>query len=350
LRPPLAREAVFRPVDDVRDEPLEAPLVFDREPEDALRVLRFVAERDREDALFALLFVALLVFPRAAEEVLLLFVFVLVFDLALVFDFALLAVFDLDRLAVFDFDFDLVFVFAFDLEPDVFEREVDFLRAEDVRELGARRDEPPPRPREEPSSEPSPASSSSSSEPMSFFATPTAAGIATPSAVPATTFCAVDRPSSSSFDMLTSCATAAATRLPRYLASLNASMNFGTIRSRTISGPCVATYLPAAAAASSASGRSTSDAASQLVAAADARMPEPAARFDLDPFDPPLLCDRSSPSLSSCASAFRTAIVAAVVAAAAAAAFSAVFPELPESLSCTFSWTSWAFSCTSAIR
>jgi len=46
-------------------------------------------------------------------------------------------------------------------------------------------------------------SSSSWSEPISFLATPTAAGIATPSAVPATTFCVVDRPSSS-FDMVTS--------------------------------------------------------------------------------------------------------------------------------------------------
>jgi hypothetical protein len=49
-------------------------------------------------------------------------------------------------------------------------------------------------------------------------------------------------PSSSSPAMVTSCALAS-TRL--YFASFNASMNFGTIRSRRISGPCVATYLPA---------------------------------------------------------------------------------------------------------
>jgi hypothetical protein len=42
--------------------------------------------------------------------------------------------------------------------------------------------------------------------------------------------------------MVTSCAPAS-TRL--YFAAFNASMNFGTIRSRRISGPCVATYLPA---------------------------------------------------------------------------------------------------------
>jgi hypothetical protein len=181
-------------------------------------------------------------------------------------------------------------------------------------------------------------SSESSSEPISFFATPTAAGIATPRAVPATTFWVVESPSSSSVDIFTS-------RAPRravYFASLNASMNFGTIRSRTISGPCVARYFPAASAASSASGRRTSDAASQPVAAADARMPfEPERFFDFEPpFELPFCCERSSPSSCSswsCESAFRTAYVAAVVAAAAAAALSAVLPEPLWTFSCSFS-------------
>src|SRR3954454_12602138 len=99
----------------------------------------------------------------------------------------------------------------------------------------------------------------------------------------------------------------------RQFASLNASMNFGTILSRTISGPCVARYLPAASAASSAIGISASAAGSQLVAAADARMD----------CEPPLLRlddeSRSSPPdlPESCERTRLTAYVAAPVAAAA---------------------------------
>jgi hypothetical protein len=230
------------------------------------------------------------------------FDFVLVLDLAVDFVFALafVAVFDfalvVDFAFVFAFDFD--FDLAFDLAGDVF-REVVF-RADEPRRVVDLLDPP---------------SSSPSSELISFFATPTAAGIATPSAVPATTFCLVDRPSSSS-----------AMSLLRYLASSNASMNFGMSRSRKISGPCVATYLPADSAASSAMGRSTSDAASQLVAAAEAISPDPAL-FVLPtplPFELPLW---------SCESAFLTAYVAAVVAAAAAAAVSTCLLDAPVTLS-----------------
>src|SRR5690349_23350321 len=119
-------------------------------------------------------------------------------------------------------------------------------------------------------------------------------------------------------------------------------MNFGTIRSRTISGPCVARYFPAASAASSAIGRSASEAASQLVAAADARMDgelppllprdeePPSSRSS--PFDLPPSCDRMR----------LTAYVAAPVAAAAAAAFNAALavpPPPPFVLEFSFSAT-----------
>jgi hypothetical protein len=282
----LARVLVLRLADDVR---FVADVAFDRafvfvfalEREAADLVFDFVFVFDREEADFALVFVLDVAFDVALD-------FVFAFDLA--FDF----VFDRDE-ALFDFDFDLDFDFepAFDLDFDVdfdelffealfvllfdllfallFERDFDF--ADDVlRERDGRRCDDPPL-SESPSPPPSP--SPSSSEPISFFATPTAAGIATPSAVPATTFCVVERPSSSSFDMLTSRAPASRRRASGYFASLNASMNFGMIRSRRISGPCVATYLPAASAASSARGRSTSEAASQLVAAAVEMRPEP---------------------------------------------------------------------------
>jgi hypothetical protein len=58
-------------------------------------------------------------------------------------------------------------------------------------------------------------------------------------------------------------------------------MNFGMIRSRSTSGPWVAMYFPAASAASSAAGKRAFDAASQLVAAAKARIDvEPERRHD----------------------------------------------------------------------
>jgi hypothetical protein len=322
---------VFRLADD-RERDALAFFVLEREPRDAVfdrEADVFVFERERD----------VFVFERPPVD--------------LVFradpDFVLRALDDF----VLRADDDLVlrepedFVFRA-LDDFVFRPEDDFLRADDVfvfralvflRPLVLREEDvflrvDPRRPRladlpvvPDPDSE---SSSESSSDPISFFATPTAAGIATPRAVPATTFCVVESPSSSSVDIFTS-------RAPRravYFASLNASMNFGMIRSRTISGPCVARYFPAASAASSASGRRTSDAASQLVAAADARMPfEPERFFDFEsPFELPFCCERSSPSSWSswsCESAFRTAYVAAVVAAAAAAALSAVLPEPP---------------------
>jgi hypothetical protein len=186
----------------------------------------------------------------------------------------------------FDLDLDLEpedFDFDFDFEPEAFDFELDVFR----------RAPPPPRePDREPcdsADPPSPSSDSSSSEPISFLATPTAAGIATPSAVPATTFCVVESPSSSSFDMVTF-PHAFHSAAHCYLASLNASMNFGTIRSLTTSGACVARYFPAASAASSAIGSSTSDAAFQLVAAADVRSDDESDRFLLL-LDPLLLVD-----------------------------------------------------------
>jgi len=118
---------------------------------------------------------------------------------------------ELFRFAVVDFAFevdpDALLAFAVVLRVLAFFGAV--LRALDVPPDEPRADEPLrllveppevlPRLRVEPLS-----FDSSSSELMSFFATPTAAGIATPSAVPATTFLVVDRPSSSLFDMVTS--------------------------------------------------------------------------------------------------------------------------------------------------
>ncbi|HZU20836.1 MAG TPA: hypothetical protein VE982_06430 [Gaiellaceae bacterium] len=276
----------------------------------------------------------------------------LAFDLAFVFDFDFdaardfEAAFDLDFVADFDFDFDFErddadfafdFAFVLDFALELFDRPpvffvldffvLDFFARDDLfaldffRELADLRRAEVER-RRGSAADCSSSPDDSSSEPISFFATPTAAGIATPSAVPATTFCAVDRPSSSSFDMVTSRAPTSRGAL-RHFASLNASMNFGTIRSRRISGPCVATYLPAASAASSAIGSSTSAAASQLVAAADARMPFDFFAFSFSELPLPFSLERSW----SCENALRTAYVAAVVAAAAAAAFSAVLPE-----------------------
>jgi hypothetical protein len=181
-----------------------------------------------------------------------------------------------------------------------------------------------------------PSSSPPSPPPRSFFATTAAAGTARPIAVPATTFVGVDSPcsscSSSSFDMVASLG-APAVELGdlarRYFASLNPSMNFGTIRSRTISGPCFARYLPAASAASSAIGSSASAAASQLVAAADASIDGELAPFPFGDEEPP--SSRSSPFdlPPSCERIRLTAYVAAPVAAAAAAAFNAALATPP---------------------
>jgi hypothetical protein len=132
------------------------------------------------------------------------FVFALEVDLTLVFDverFAFDPDFVFDRALVFVLDF----AFAFD---DVFDLVLDDLPREDV----FRVELPRPRVDRRPLPSPPPSSPESSSELRSFFATPTAAGIATPSAVPATTFLVVDRPSSSSFDMLTSRAPASRRR------------------------------------------------------------------------------------------------------------------------------------------
>jgi len=128
--------------------------------------------------------------------------FVLAFDVALDFvaDFALL--FD----CAFPFAFAFVFVFPL-LFDDDFGRDLTldvFLRAADFR-APVLLDERALRPLDDFDRAPLPPlspSSPSSSELINFFATPTAAGIATPSAVPATTFCAVDSPSSSSFAMV----------------------------------------------------------------------------------------------------------------------------------------------------
>jgi hypothetical protein len=179
--------------------------------------------------------------------------------------------------------------------------------------------------------------SSESSSLMSFLATPTAAGIATPRAVPAAIFAGVESPCCSSSSAIQNLLCVAR----GYAASLNASMNAGTILSRTTSGPCVARYFPAASAASSAIGRSASAAASQLVAAADARN-------DCGP--PPLfLSDDPSSSLLeplSCERTFFTAYVAAPVAAAAAAAFSAALVTPPPPPFCDFSCSATAIVCT----
>ena len=166
-------------------------------------------EPERDDVFvfaFDLAFVALFDVERAVEA----FDFARDFVVDLVFDFAFVVDFDLERDELFAFDLAFVFVFAFAFdfafEREPLEREAAFLRAPLFRVLLVRRDAGR-------CAEPSPCSSSpSSSDPISFLATPTAAGIATPSAVPATTFCVVERPSSSSFDMLTSRAPASRLR------------------------------------------------------------------------------------------------------------------------------------------
>src|SRR2546423_1673293 len=110
-------------------------------------------------------------------------------------------------------------------------------------------------------------------------------------------------------------------------------MTGGTIRSRTTSGPCCARYLPAASAASSATGMTMSEAASHALETAEERtedvFPEP--RFNPRFAEPSRVDPSPSPAPSpsdpcpSCESILRTANVAAPVAAAAPAAFRAVF-------------------------
>jgi len=275
----------------LRDElfvlPRDALFVFDRDELFVLlRDALFVLLRDAlfvllRDALFVLLRDELLVFDR--DELL----FVLLREPLFVFVFArepvLLLVF---LLLVFFFAALLRFVPLFERDdPEavfVFRPDVDVFRDERRVEL------PPPPPPLSPSSSSSP---SPSPPPSSFFATAAAAGTASPIAVPATTFFGVERPSDSCSSSGACSSSLAKVASVCHFASLNASMNFGTIRSRTISGACDATYFPAASAASSAIGRSASAAASQLVAAAEARID----------WDPPLLfrLDDDAPFSSS---------------------------------------------------
>jgi hypothetical protein len=172
----------------------------------------------------------------------------------------------------------------------------------------------------------SPSSPESSSDPRSFLPTPTAAAVASPTAAPVTTFFGVDissrsEPSSS-----------AIAQSP--FASLKDVMNRGTILSRTISGPFFAIHVPAAPAASSASGTTASRAASQPPDAIDVSivLDPPFSFFEgvRSPFDDPF---------DEWVNALRAAIAAAPVTAAAAAAFTAVrAPEPPLSV---VSWTSF---------
>jgi hypothetical protein len=178
----------------------------------------------------------------------------------------------------------------------------------------------------------SPSSPVSSSEPRSFLPTPTAAAVASPTAAPATTFFGVDissrsEPSSSAIGQSP-------------FASLKDVMNRGTILSRTISGPFFATHVPAAPAASSASGMTASRAASQPPDAIDvSSVLEPPFSFFEDassPFDDP-------PPFDECDNALRAAIAAAPVTAAAAAAFTAVrAPEPPLSVVSSTSFVSFS--------
>jgi hypothetical protein len=171
-----------------------------------------------------------------------------------------------------------------------------------------------------------PSSPESSSDPRSFFPTPTAAAVASPTAAPVATFFGVDIPSVSS----------AIGQSP--FASLKDVMNRGTILSRTISGPFFASHVPAAPAASSASGMTASRAASQPPEAIDvSSVLEPPFPFsgDLAPFDDPLF--------DECVNALRAAIAAAPVTAAAAAAFTAVrAPEPPLSVVSSTSFVSFS--------
>jgi hypothetical protein len=176
----------------------------------------------------------------------------------------------------------------------------------------------------------SPSSPESSSDPRSFFPTPTAAAVASPTAAPVTTFFGVDissrsEPSSSAIGQSP-------------FASLKDVMNLGTIRSRTISGALFATHVPAAPAASSASGTTASRAASQPPDAIDVSIVlEPPFSFlepDWSPFDEPF---------DECDNALRAAIAAAPVTAAAAAAFTAVrVPEPPLSVVSSTSFVSFS--------
>jgi hypothetical protein len=189
----------------------------------ALAVLVFVLVFARDlDALFAAVFFLALLLRVAPLFVL---------------DFDALLVFDLDALLAAVFDFDALFRFAVLLRFAVLFRFAVLLRFEDA-VVVLRRVVPDLRAPVERALVPlslslSPSLSSSwSPPPSSFFATTAAAGTARPIAVPATTFCGVERPSFSSWS-----SSLAMVDSPRHFDSLNASMNFGTIRSRTISGP-----------------------------------------------------------------------------------------------------------------
>jgi hypothetical protein len=186
-----------------------------------------------------------------------------------------------------------------------------------------------------------PPSSESSSDPRSFLPTPTAAAVARPTAAPVATFFGVDIPS------MSEPSSSAMGQSP--FASLNDVMNRGTILSRTISGPFFATHVPAAPAASSASGMTASRAASQPPEAIDVSsvLEPPPLPFagDLSPFD--------DPPFDECVNAFRAAIAAAPVTAAAAAAFTAVrAPEPPLSVVSSTSFVSLSaiFGSTPSVR
>ena len=186
-----------------------------------------------------------------------------------------------------------------------------------------------------------PPSSESSSEPRSFLPTPTAAAVARPTAAPVATFFGVDIPS------MSEPSSSAMGQSP--FASLKDVMNRGTILSRTISGPFFASHVPAAPAASSASGMTASRAASQPPEAIDVSsvLEPPPLLFagDLSPFD--------EPPFDECVNAFRAAIAAAPVTAAAAAAFTAVrAPEPPLSVVSSTSFVSLSaiFGSTPSAR
>jgi hypothetical protein len=257
LEPPVLRVLLFDLDDELFVFDVERPRVFDFEVDldfdfDADLVFDFDLEVERDEPVFD--------FDLEVERDEPVFDFDLeverdepVFDFdraddfleperdveALALDFEPLFVFVFDRDELFDFDFDFDFDdelfdfdrdfdFDFDFEEDFRPPDVEVFRPEVLRELELfldpdplRRVDPPRRPELDSSPSPESSPSPSSSEPISFLATPTAAGIATPSAVPATTFCVVERPSSSSFDMLTSCAAACGPRLLRVVERLD---------------------------------------------------------------------------------------------------------------------------------
>jgi hypothetical protein len=226
-----------------------------------------------------------------------------------------------------DFEPELVLDFVepervFELDPVLRDREPA------VRELDPRERALDPRdPRDEAPPPSPPSSLESPSDPSSFFPTPTAAAVARPTAAPVATFFGVDIPSEPS--------SSAIGQSP--FASLKDVMNRGTILSRTISGPFFPSHVPAAPAASSASGTTASRAASQPPDAIEvSSVLDPPLPFFVgvwSPFDDPFECE----------SALRAAIAAAPVTAAAAAAFTAVrAPEPPLSVVSSTSFVSFS--------